>query len=75
MSRTQEDIQKQYNQLAIELGAEAYRAFVLQKETDDSEVRQNQMKDKMLHLAEEAARLKQKQGIDLPEVKDEQSQS
>lgn len=78
MSRTIQDIQKEYQQAALELGAETYKLHALEQEVEAANRSSDKLKSKMLHLNKEANKLQQKQPeqpIEAEVVSDEQPQS
>lgn len=75
MSRTIQDIQREYQQAAIELGAETYKLHSLEIEAEKAEQASNRLKTKMVGLNKEANKLTQKQPVEAEVVKDEQPQS
>ena len=57
MSRSLQDIQREYQQKAIQLGAEAYKLHVLEAAVRDAEQAMNILNDKMDGLNKEANKL------------------
>lgn len=68
MSRTMQDVQREYQQAALELGAESYKVFALNQELELADEKITQLMRKMLHLNKEASRLAQPKGepVELP---------
>lgn len=60
MSRSLEDIQREYQQAALQLGAEAYKLHALAVEAEKAEQASNNLKNKMVGLNKEASKLQQK---------------
>ncbi len=61
MSRTIEDIQKEYNEAALKLGAESYAVFVVAEELQRVELKAKNLQNRMLALTKEANKLRAKQ--------------
>ena len=77
MSRKIEDIQKEYNEAALKLGAEAYAAFAISEELERVELKVANLKNRMMALTKEANKLREKQPeqLELPqEVPSEQQE-
>lgn len=61
MSRTLEDIQREYNEAAIRLGAESFNLHILNEELERLEGNAMNLKRKMNGLVKESNKLKQVQ--------------
>lgn len=68
MSRTLQDIQKEYSEAAVKLGAESYTAYSLGEELERLQGNINQLLRKMQGLVKESNKLaaKQPQPVDAP---------
>lgn len=60
MSRTLEDIQRDYQQTALQLGAEAYKLHALAVEAEKAEQVSTRLKNKMVGLNKEASKLQER---------------
>lgn len=80
MNRTMQDVQREYQQAVLELGAETYKVFALEEELELTQDKVLSLQGKMRQLNREASKLAQKQknseqSVMAEVVKDEQSQS
>jgi len=66
MSRTLQDIQREYQQAALELGAETYKLHALAVEAEKAEQASNNLKNKMVGLNKEANKLQEKSQKGIP---------